>query len=418
MKKPKGRRREANKQVSVKMKQAAVLGLVLVLACLVALVGCAPRPASENTREVEWRGSWAASWTPSSINTQAGSTEAVRPPAGHQRQRHQHRRPTRRRAREGLRERKVRLLKRQAAELAVSRLHILESLDEQLVAFAELASRRTWPGLGGGQQVCTLRLPPLANRTSGEGRHLASQMQDDDDEHDYYVRSSTCLSDARLRRHIPPYMLNLYRQLLAELAHLRPVVGQVEATFPRSSSQLSSANDQDDAADADAADATNNDDNHHERHSNDQFSVPTLPYNAQIMRSFRQPTINYYDQHEEHDGDDDEQNYDGHQQALNNNNELTPSKGKFTSGRVCFAGPRISSIDQVGASEVAAQFLSAMEAAEAVEVVDAASAANDDDLLCVTVKFRWLEWLRFWSGEPDVCLWSRKTRNGAWRPHR
>ena len=108
--------------------------------------------------------------------------------------------------------------KRQAADLAMERLRILESLDQELRNFASggqqpkpagtRAEARPKPG---EPQVCSLRLEaskaPQASRLDWSWREPA-----------------ICLASGRLRRQIPPYMLNLYRQLLASGANLSETV--------------------------------------------------------------------------------------------------------------------------------------------------------------------------------------------------
>lgn len=175
---------------------------------------------------------------------------------------------------------KLAKFKRQAVDLAVNRLHILESLDEQLRAFADapLAGAQhqqqhagqpsgSWPLIdeptlhkhsahygqlasdtvqqqetkkrptSGRQQVCTLKLAPSR---AGSGRPLASGV----------AEPANCLSDTRLGRHVPAYMLNLYRQLLAD-----------------SSGSSASAKGLDDP------------------------TIQLMPYHARVMRSFRQPPL-------------------------------------------------------------------------------------------------------------------------------
>lgn len=151
----------------------------------------------------------------------------------------------RRRARRELR-------RRQAVELLVNRLRILESLDEQLRAFAEAAElaqqqrheqqqqqqQAADAGLAsaaGSQIFCRLELPA----TGGGGGESEPQ--------------SPCLADKRLLGQLPPYVLNLYRQLLFEL-------------------HQEGANRSAGAQSADTVQLT-------------------MPYGAQIMRSFRQPKI-------------------------------------------------------------------------------------------------------------------------------
>lgn len=99
--------------------------------------------------------------------------------------------------------------KRRALDLAVNRLHILESLDGQLREFAARASaaqranstKAHKPELF--DQVCQLRLE-LGRPGEPVLRQSGGQMLPD------------CLAEARLARHVPPYMLNLQRQIMSQ----------------------------------------------------------------------------------------------------------------------------------------------------------------------------------------------------------
>lgn len=105
-------------------------------------------------------------------------------------------------------------LRRQAelAELAVNRLHILESLDSQLRRFADRAS-------SAGRLSCALTLEPAG---------------------------SSCLNSSYLKRRVPAYMLNLHRRLMSELRNsppaavrsLMPYKSQVVRSFAQPSLDL------------------------------------------------------------------------------------------------------------------------------------------------------------------------------------
>lgn len=101
-------------------------------------------------------------------------------------------------------------LRRRQVELAVNRLHILESLDGQLEKFAELGPSVLAAGsqlqsaqlLEQQQQLfCSLKLT-----WSGPSEQPAS------------AEPASCLESAHLRRRLPVYMLNLRRRLLAAQA--------------------------------------------------------------------------------------------------------------------------------------------------------------------------------------------------------
>lgn len=136
--------------------------------------------------------------------------------------------------------------KQQALDLAVNRLHILESLDGQLREFAALAalkSNRSEAPTGEAAHRNFRR-----HKESSFQIHQEEHPRDDDKEparqlvcqlklrfggNDGRVGPTTedpgssmpdCLAEPLLARHVPPYMLNLHRQLLSESRKLADAV--------------------------------------------------------------------------------------------------------------------------------------------------------------------------------------------------
>ena len=114
---------------------------------------------------------------------------------------------------------KLRLQRRQAADLAtdlaLDRLRVLESLDEQLRAFAELAARQSGAELAapsGRNSQPKAEAPTGADELARPVCSLGVDVLGRS-----WAEPRACLLAGRLRRRIPPYVLNLYRQLLAEL---------------------------------------------------------------------------------------------------------------------------------------------------------------------------------------------------------
>ena len=213
---------------------------------------------------------------------------------------------------------RFKLTKRETLDMVVNRLHILESLDEQLRQFTEAASlaqqsghrqlyragqqhhdnkslnRDGQPASYGREQIyCQLKLVPSFRSPepqSGADLDVVSALTSQ--EVNYHERRKSalkqneqirpmgsCLRNKNLLSQVPPYMLNLYRQLLYELHELEQ---QQQQKQRQASNSL----------------ATNS-------NLNSSLSLPTnvseaaavqvistmMPYKAQIMRSFRQPKI-------------------------------------------------------------------------------------------------------------------------------
>lgn len=143
--------------------------------------------------------------------------------------------------------------------LAVNRLRILESLDGQLRAFSKsLASRHQQrrrrrrrrrrhrqeldkQASSVGRCELSVEFGAESNRSShfadvefeqagggaGDEFQATNDVEDDADEEgeeEEQVESPSCLSSDHLRRHIPAYMLNLHRKLLAEASSWREAV--------------------------------------------------------------------------------------------------------------------------------------------------------------------------------------------------
>lgn len=132
----------------------------------------------------------------------------------------------------------------------MSQLHILESLDEQLRAFAESAAN------GQANEMA------LHNRGQVGANQNANRLIESSEQVFCQLSLTSaklvsvmpqCLLDKQLVSQVPPYMLNLYRQLVYELhdLHARQEVNQNASVL----------------------------------------QLLTMPYGAQVMRSFRQPKI-------------------------------------------------------------------------------------------------------------------------------
>lgn len=172
---------------------------------------------------------------------------------GHKsRQNHGHKHRTTTRNRKHQQNSSGRLLKRQAAvELIVNKLHILESLDGQLRQFAHL-SQATTIGKNYDQSRASnfssgllllatapdLQQKPIPSRVQvgftkdGSKKLIESQqvcllpLKFDPN---LATRNSSnellgCLANQKLKRHIPPYMLNLHSQLMSECRTLADAV--------------------------------------------------------------------------------------------------------------------------------------------------------------------------------------------------
>lgn len=130
--------------------------------------------------------------------------------------------------------------KQQALDLAVNRLHILESLDGQLREFAALAAHKS-----------NKSEPHEAAHRNFRRHKSAPNHEDDSQQDDREARRTNrqlvcqlklrfgaqtdaaeasgspipdCLAEPLLARHVPPYMLNLHRQLLSESRKLADAV--------------------------------------------------------------------------------------------------------------------------------------------------------------------------------------------------
>lgn len=148
--------------------------------------------------------------------------------------------------------------KRQAElDLAVNRLHILESLDAQLEQFVEKAAASNTansplpatftaypsahsvrietahrgvaePNQTCREQLCVLKLD-WAFQFNSDQERAASGLK--------HEQPRSCLAEPELKRQIPPYMLNLYRQLrdsartLTEASRLMPYQSMVMRSF-------------------------------------------------------------------------------------------------------------------------------------------------------------------------------------------
>lgn len=141
-------------------------------------------------------------------------------------------------SRRGRRRRALKSKREAALELAVSRLHVLESLDEQLRQFADAAAasvdaKRASPSSG---RSCALRL-----KFGLEAESEAASEPEPEPE----LGPPACeAAGEKWARRVPPYMLNVYQQLKLE------------------SSSLAEA-------------------------------VRSMPYKSLVMRSFRQPEGEY-----------------------------------------------------------------------------------------------------------------------------
>lgn len=102
--------------------------------------------------------------------------------------------------------------KRQALDLAVGRLHILESLDPQLRAFANRQLAPVDKPL-----MCRLELPFASHARDQNKKKKKRRSKRSQTQHRLEAKAArNCLHSEQLRRQIPPYMLNLHRQLLVE----------------------------------------------------------------------------------------------------------------------------------------------------------------------------------------------------------
>lgn len=127
------------------------------------------------------------------------------------------------------------LFKRQVVDLAVNKLHILESFDGQLIEFAKNISQvneQTRPDRRG--ILCYLR---LADAFGGEQQLSRSSAE-------------SCVDNLKFKSNVPPYVMNLYKQLTYQ---------EPAAAVYNSPAQLL------------------------------ENAIQQMPYKSKIMRAFKQP---------------------------------------------------------------------------------------------------------------------------------